>query len=1020
MDSMAEPVTATVGGEDTGPTYGRRVLLLVTDLFASVGGGQTAYCALVRQRPDTQFYYFIDRERIDAPRPPNAVPIPKNDYYYANVGNLPAEMNHFYSDYLRCWQLARSFVEAAPRVDLDVVDAPDFETLASFIKPALEMHGVRAGTVSLALHGTISSALLDEWGPRTSSRVLAELRMRESLQYRMVDSRYALSESYADELTTRSGGHSPNLIDPLLVIAPFNPRHALPTETNVDVAFIGRRERRKGPDLFIDALWSLDRDSYGRSMVIGGESTGASGVGSAALLESMAKLRGLDVEFVAPMSRPEVDTLFAGPVIVVLPSRYDQFNLVALEALGSGAPAFVSRNAGVSRWIETRLPGLKGLTFELSASRGASNRIRDALADYGGLRQRIIDEVHRRDLQPDTTTLERMYAPAERQCSSARNALADIRHRFDSFNRPRELSKPVDHTNSSGLPAWKKAIVNSPLRPAAELYHRARIELATRLRNTTTSAGDYLESEIADRSPRALDQLRAAIEIEGVRHRALTMGERSRDEIDTKLRTLSADAHSTLIGRTTIFRDMARLERKRGGEIVAATYSLRMMRWLGADSLGDLQTATSALETGGFQKEAVATRAMFESPEESESRIRQLLERQRTDQLSKPTGDFAVFDDRRNNVRPRVAVIVSLYNAASKLATFLEQLGAQSLFRSNDIEIILVDSGSPTNEMEVFQSFADRIPLPILYVRTKERETIQAAWNRGIRLAKAPYLSFLGVDEGVHPDAFRTLADALDEDDTVDWVMADSVVTNVDKNGAFVSDVMTYDRRGYDQSLVYLETCYLSWVGGLYRRSIHDRFGYYDETFRGAGDTEFKSRILPFIRSRHIAKTLGIFLNYPEERTTQHPRAEIEDQRAWYVYRSVPGMEYVWDRKPIAEVERFFVTCLGYRKSYCGHLSTDFDMAHAVALYLVRRAENPEFAVSAVASANAMLDRIRRLETIDMRLSPDERKAIVLRALVEAKRQESLDQSTLGLEQRPRYEIFNDNRYEQHWYSWSS
>ena len=58
---------------------------------------------------------------------------------------------------------------------------------------------------------------------------------------------------------------------------------------------------------------------------------------------------------------------------------------------------------------------------------------------------------------------------------------------------------------------------------------------------------------------------------------------------------------------------------------------------------------------------------------------------------------------------------------------------------------------------------------------------------------------------------------------------------------------MPYDRRKYQQDLVYLETCYLSWVGALYRRSIHDRFGYYDGSFRGAGDTEFKSRILPFI-----------------------------------------------------------------------------------------------------------------------------------------------------------------------------
>ena len=52
----------------------------------------------------------------------------------------------------------------------------------------------------------------------------------------------------------------------------------------------------------------------------------------------------------------------------------------------------------------------------------------------------------------------------------------------------------------------------------------------------------------------------------------------------------------------------------------------------------------------------------------------------------------------------------------------------------------------------------------------------------------------------------------------------------------------------------------------MYRKSIHERFGYYDSTFKVAGDTEFKSRILKFINVAYINENLGIFLNYPDDR----------------------------------------------------------------------------------------------------------------------------------------------------------
>ena len=195
-----------------------------------------------------------------------------------------------------------------------------------------------------------------------------------------------------------------------------------------------------------------------------------------------------------------------------------------------------------------------------------------------------------------------------------------------------------------------------------------------------------------------------------------------------------------------------------------------------------------------------------------------------------------------------MAVIVSLYKAADKLNNFLTAIAQQTLVRQGKVEFILVDSGSPTKEREALEGFLRDNPLSVVYARSHARETIQAAWNRGIGLARAPYLVFLGADETLYPETLEVLAQELDENPDVDWVMSNSIVTAVDDAGLYKNDIMPYDRTGAGKDHVYLETCYLSWVGGMYRKSIHDRFGYYDETFGAAGDTEFKNRILPYIK----------------------------------------------------------------------------------------------------------------------------------------------------------------------------
>lgn len=1012
---------------------GRHVLLLEFDLYHRVGGGQSTYKRIIAGRPQDTFYYFARREPADAARPPNAVAIP-----YARAWQAPPEMQerggHLLTQYVECRNLAASVAAHAARQHFDVADGPDYSQHTLFIRQALAAEGITVGTVAVALHGTLSSAFAAGWpGAPDADGTVTRMREREELQFRAADARYAISELYAAEWQ-ETADLPVNILDPLCIVDDFTPV-AAPAGGAPDLVFVGRREKWKGPDLFLDFAWCMDPASRNRLRVIGPDGPNRQGIGSTETLAGIARRRALTPEIVDGLPTAELRALFRGRSLLLLPSRHDTFNLTALEALGQGCVVMASDRSGYAHWLRRNLPDLAWSVVSLDCSRVTAGQVEAVLRDYDRHRGLVLAALARARPRADRGTLDRIWTPAGIQDAEARQTVVDLAARFAMLADLREPSLPrraVLRTLETGLSTATTAAAHVPAplrRPAVKLARNAAALWRMRHR---ASMGELTKERIKTRmrdltgvSPRTLQQVVGASSLPRFRRTMFTMPETTPEDIKAKIAELSREIPWRLVDRVRLFRELASLERRQGNDLIAATYMLRIIRWLGEDRTGDLPFVTATLAANGFRHEAATAHAMFGlPPAERDAACRALMQDAFERNRAKARQPLAILDDpRKPDTVARVAVIVSLYNASDKLPTLLDNLAQQSLAKAGGLEIILVDSNSPKDEGAALRRWqaSRRSAIPIVYARSAGRETIQAAWNRGIHLARAPYLSFLGADEGVHPEALTKLAAALDRDPGVDWAMADSVVTSVDEQGVFDADVMPYDRTGYSQDLVYLETCYLSWVGGLYRRSIHERFGYYDETYRAAGDTEFKNRVMPHIRSVHVPEMLGVFNNYPEERTTQHPRAEIEDLRAWYLWRTPAGMDYAFGHRPAEEAVALLRACFSYRKSYCGHLSTDFDLAEALATHLVKRGYAPAFAQGALAAAREALADIRSVE-----LLPDEilgRAGMTLhssRAVHRLRRQlPARHQVTLTLKDPPWYEVFNDNRYEQHWWSWS-
>jgi Glycosyl transferase family 2 len=111
--------------------------------------------------------------------------------------------------------------------------------------------------------------------------------------------------------------------------------------------------------------------------------------------------------------------------------------------------------------------------------------------------------------------------------------------------------------------------------------------------------------------------------------------------------------------------------------------------------------------------------------------------------------------------RPRVSVVVTLYNYAHTIADALRSVALSDL---DDVELVLVDDASTDDSLAVARATLDE--LPWLSGRIVERGAnggLARARNLGIEHAKADYVFVLDADNTVHPSGLRRLADALDE-----------------------------------------------------------------------------------------------------------------------------------------------------------------------------------------------------------------------------------------------------------------
>lgn len=159
----------------------------------------------------------------------------------------------------------------------------------------------------------------------------------------------------------------------------FRPRQ--PRSGPARLLYVGRLEYEKGIQDAIAALPRIRRSHPGTTLAVAGEGTQAEWLRELARTHRVSR----SVHFLGKLGHQDLLGWLHGADAIVLPSRYEPFGIVALEAAAAGTPLITSTAGGLG---EAVVDGVTGLSFRPADVTGLTSAVRELLDDPAATQQR--------------------------------------------------------------------------------------------------------------------------------------------------------------------------------------------------------------------------------------------------------------------------------------------------------------------------------------------------------------------------------------------------------------------------------------------------------------------------------------------------------------------------------------------------------------------------------------------------------------------------------------------------------
>ena len=206
----------------------------------------------------------------------------------------------------------------------------------------------------------------------------------------------------------------------------------------------------------------------------------------------------------------------------------------------------------------------------------------------------------------------------------------------------------------------------------------------------------------------------------------------------------------------------------------------------------------------------------------------------------------------------KLSILLVVLNNKAFIAQAMDNFVAQSC---PDAELLVMDGASSDGTLSIIQDYAARYP-SIRYVSEKDAGQSDAM-NKGLRIAKGEFVSFLNVDDYYSEGVLNEVVGLLHADASIDFITGNCNVWDAQGELIYLNRPTPIEKHhvlsGYHFPVN--PTAY------FYRISIHEKIGFYNEKNHYNMDLEFIIQTVLQYKITYVDRIWGNFRMLPNSKT---------------------------------------------------------------------------------------------------------------------------------------------------------
>ena len=235
----------------------------------------------------------------------------------------------------------------------------------------------------------------------------------------------------------------------------------------------------------------------------------------------------------------------------------------------------------------------------------------------------------------------------------------------------------------------------------------------------------------------------------------------------------------------------------------------------------------------------------------------------------------------------------SFFKGEKFIEGYIQNMLQQSIF--NEIEFIFLDCASPESEAEYIKPICQKYG-NIKYFRLEKDPGLYQAWNYAVKLCSAPVIGNWNIDDRKSVNSFEILLKQFEKTPDLDVCYGITYVSTI-ANEKYEDNNYTLVYPCIQHSLENLLKNNSPHCMPLWKKEVHDRYGYFDETYKSAADGEFWLRCaFSGATISMVNHPVGLYYHNPTGRSTnpetlQEMLIEVKRSRETYYNKLLMGQK---------------------------------------------------------------------------------------------------------------------------------